>query len=77
MTLLSEQFAGETRQITGLVIKVQRGSDGLVGSLEDIRPESGESRLKSAMPFRSQGIEATLPELTLLRLDAEDRSPGI
>jgi hypothetical protein len=66
MTLFSEQSAGETRQITDLVIEVQRGSDGLIALLEQVGPESEESRLKSAMLNRLEGIEATLRELTTL-----------
>ena len=66
MTLFSEQFAGETRQITDLVIDVQRKSDGLIELLENIGPESTQSHLKSAMLNRLEGIEASLRELTLL-----------
>ena len=66
MTLFSEQFAGETRQITDLVIEVQRGSDGLIALLEQVGPESAETRLKTAMLNRLEGIEATLRELTML-----------
>ena len=66
MTLFSEQFAGDTRQITDLVIDVQRKSDGLIELLENIEPESAESHLKSAMLNRLEGMEATLRELTLL-----------
>ncbi len=40
MTLFSKQFAGDTRQITDLVIEVQRKSDGLIELLEDIGPQS-------------------------------------
>ena len=67
MTLFSEQFAGETRQITDLVIEVQRGSDGLIALLEQVGPESEETRLKTAMLNRLEGIKATLRELTILR----------
>ena len=49
MTLFSKQFASETRQITDLVIEVQRKSDGLIELLEDVDPESDKSNLKSAM----------------------------
>ncbi|MBQ10761.1 MAG: hypothetical protein CMJ45_04345 [Planctomyces sp.] len=66
MTLFSEQFAGDTRQITDLVIEVQRGSDGLIALLEQVGPESEESRLRSAMLNRLEGIEATLRDLTML-----------
>ena len=66
MILFSEQFAGETRQITDLVIKVQRKSDGLIELLKDVGPLSKESNLKSAMLTRLEGIEDTLRKLTLL-----------
>ena len=66
MTLFSEQFAGETRKITDLVIEVQRGSDGLIALLEQVGPESEETRLKAAMLNRLESIKATLPELTIL-----------
>ncbi len=66
MTLFSEQFAGETRQITDLVIDVQRKSDGLIELLENIGPETSQSHLESAMLNRLEGIEATLREFTLL-----------
>ena len=66
MTLFSERFAGETRQITDLVIEVQRGSDGLIALLEQVGPESEETRLKTAMLNRLEGIKATLRELTIL-----------
>ena len=66
MTLFSKQFAGETQQITDLVIEVQRGSDGLIALLEHVGPESEERRLKTAMLNRLEGIKATLRELTIL-----------
>ena len=66
MTLFSEQFAGETRQITDLVIEVQRKSDGLIELLEDVGPQSEEGNLKSAMLSRLEGIEDTLHALTSL-----------
>ena len=56
MTLFSKQFAGETRQITYLVIEVQRKSDGLIKLLEDVGPESEEAGLKSAILNRLTGI---------------------
>jgi hypothetical protein len=70
MTLFSKQFAGETRQITYLVIEVQRKSDGLIKLLEDVGPQSEEANLKSAMLNRLMGIEDTLRELTLLCREA-------
>ena len=70
MTLFSEQFAGETRQITDLVIEVQRKSDSLIELLEDVGPQSEEANLKSAMLNRLMGIEDTLRELTLLCREA-------
>ena len=70
MTLFSKQFAGETRQITDLVIEVQRKSDGLIKLLEDVGPQSEEADLKSAMLNRLTGIEDTLRELTLLCREA-------
>ncbi len=70
MTLFSKQFAGETRQITDLVIEVQRKSDGLIELLEDVGPQSEEANLKSAMLNRLMGIEDTLRELTLLCREA-------
>jgi len=66
MTLFSERFAGDTRQITDLVIDVQRKSDGLIELLENIGLESAEHHLKSAMLNRLEGMESTLRELTLL-----------
>ena len=70
MTLFSKQFAGETRQITDLVIEVQRKSDGLIELLEDVGPQSEEADLKSAMLNRLPGIEDTLRELTSLCREA-------
>jgi len=70
MTLFSKQFAGETRQITDLVIEVQRKSDGLIELLEGVGPQSEEANLKSAMLNRLMGIEDTLRELTLLCREA-------
>ena len=70
MTLFSKQFAGETRQITDLVIEVQRKSDGLIELLEGVGPQSEEADLKSAMLNRLMGIEDTLRELTLLCREA-------
>ena len=70
MTLFSKQFAGETRQITDLVIEVQRKSDGLIELLEDVGPQSEESDLKSAMLNRLTGIEDPLRELTSLCREA-------
>ncbi len=70
MTLFSKQFAGETRQITDLVIEVQLKSDGLIELLEDVGPQSEEANLKSAMLNRLMGIEDTLRELTLLCREA-------
>ena len=66
MTLFSKQFAGETRQITDLVIEVQRKSDGLIELLEDVGPQSEEAGLKSAMLNRLTGVEDTLLESTSL-----------
>ena len=40
MTIISKQFASETRQIADLVIEVQRKSDGLIKLLEDVGPQS-------------------------------------
>lgn len=70
MTLFSKQFAGETRQITDLVIEVQRKSDGLIKLLEDVGPQSEQADLKSAMLNRLTGIADTLRELTLLCREA-------
>ena len=70
MTLFSQQFASETRQIAELVIEVQRKSDGLIKLLEDVGPQSEEANLKSAMLNRLMGIEDTLRELTLLCREA-------
>lgn len=70
MTLFSKHFAGETRQITDLVIEVQRKSDGLIELLEHVGPQSEEANLKSAMLNRLMGIEDTLRELTLLCREA-------
>ena len=70
MTLFSKQFAGETRQITDLVIEVQRKSDGLIELLEDVGPQSEEAGLKSAMLNRLTGVEDTLRESTSLCREA-------
>lgn len=70
MTLFSNQFASETRQIADLVIEVRRKSDGLIKLLEDVGPQSEEANLKSAMLNRLMGIEDTLRELTLLCREA-------
>ena len=70
MTLFSKQFAGETRQITDLVIEVQRKSDALIELLEDVGPQSEEAGLKSAMLNRLPGVEDTLRESTSLCREA-------
>ena len=70
MTIFSEQFAGETRQIADLVMEVQRKPDGLIELLEAVGADGDELNLKSAMLNRLEDIEATLRELTLLCREA-------
>jgi len=70
MTLFSEQIAGETRQITDLVIEVQRKSDGLIELLEAVGADGDELNLKSALLSELEGIEAAPHELTRLCREA-------